>query len=213
MNTLQKINLEYEKMQANFGDNNLHCIVGGGCTTNPNVCMVFMNPTAKNIASSKIWTGPRWPWLGTKDVWKFLNKLQLISDKLLTQINSIKPSEWSIDFCNQVYEEVENNGLYITNLAKCTLPDARQISDAVFKEYVELFKKEIDAINPKVIILFGNQVSSVVLRQKISVSTCRLKPFELKTHTRTYPCYCVYYPVGNGRFNQDKAIEDLTQIL
>ena len=39
-------------------------------------------------------------------------------------------------------------------------------------------ENKIEIINPKVIILFGNQVSSIVLNEKISVSQCRKKEFQ-----------------------------------
>jgi len=68
--------------------------------------------------------------------------------------------------------------VFITNLGKCTQIDARPLPDKVFKEYLELMEKEISIVNPKVIILFGNQVSSIVLNEKISVSQCRKKQFE-----------------------------------
>lgn len=74
-------------------------------------------------------------------------------------------------------------------------------------------EKEIEIINPKVIVLFGNQVSSIVLNEKISVSQCRKKVFEKNINGKRYNCYSVFYPVGNGRFNIDKSIEDIKWII
>lgn len=205
MKNLHKI---YDKMQSKYGDPNLNAIYGGGCTQNAKVCLVFMNPTKRNIASVKSWQGVRYQWLGTKQVWDFLAKLNLISENLNNQIQSKKPKEWSEDFCKQVYNEVERNGVYITNLAKCTQVDARPLPDSVFKEYKDHLLTEISLVNPQKILLFGNQVSSIVLNQKITVSTCRKQKFELPIKNKTYNAYAVYYPVGNGRFNIDKCIED-----
>lgn len=73
--------------------------------------------------------------------------------------------------------------------------------------------KEIKIINPKVVILLGNQVSSIVLGKKISVSAHRKERFILKIANNNYACYSVYYPVGNGFFNIDKAIEDIKWIM
>ena len=36
---------------------------------------------------------------------------------------------------------------------------------------------------------------------------------KIKINNKEYESYAVYYPVGNGRFNQDKAIEDIKYIL
>ena len=64
-----------------------------------------------------------------------------------------------------------------------------------------------------IIVLFGNQVSSIVLNEKISVSQCRKKIFMNNINGKEYKCYSVYYPVGNGRFNIDKSIEVIQYII
>ena len=75
-------------------------------------------------------------------------------------------------------ENVKKNKYFINNLGKCTQIDARTLPDSIYKEYLHLLEKEIEIINPKIIVLFGNQVSSIVLNEKISVSQCRKKQFE-----------------------------------
>ena len=70
------------------------------------MCLVFMNPTAKNIATSKDWKGIRCPWLGTKQVWKFLADVGLFDKNLNNQIQNMKPKDWSLEFCENVYDEV-----------------------------------------------------------------------------------------------------------
>ena len=47
-----------------------------------------------------------------------------------------------------------------------------------FMQAKDLLRKEIEIINPKVVVLFGNQVSSIVLEENISVSKCRKKEFK-----------------------------------
>ena len=73
--------------------------------------------------------------------------------------------------------------------------------------------KEIYIIRPKIIITFGNQVSSIILNKKISVSENRRICHELKINKNKYKVYPVYYPVGNGIFNIDKSIEDIKWII
>ena len=73
--------------------------------------------------------------------------------------------------------------------------------------------KEIDIIKPKVIITFGNQVRSIVLNKKISVSENRKICHKIKIKKNIYKVYPVYYPVGNGIFNMDKSIEDINWII
>ena len=113
----------------------------------------------------------------------------------------------------EVYNNVKKYKYFITNLGKCTQIDARPLPDSVYKKYLSLLEKEIEIINPKVIVLFGNQVSSIVLNKKISVSQCRKQKFIKVINNKEYIFYSVYYPVGNGRFNIGKSIEDIKYIL
>ncbi len=201
---------EYDELQTEYGDASLNSIYFGGCVNNPDICFVFMNPTKKSIASKKEWKGYRSPWIGIKNIWDLFNDLCLINTSIYKEIKLKKGNEWTVDFAKQVYDNIKDNKVFITNLAKCTQIDARELSNSVYEKYLDLFLKEIDIVNPKIIVLFGNQVSSVVLNKKVSVSQCRKQQFILN---KKYKCYCVYYPIGNGRFNIDKSIEDLKYII
>ncbi len=211
--TLDDLKIEYDKLQLKYGAKELDSIYNGGCSKNPNICFVFMNPTGKNIASSKSWKGLKSPWIGTKNIWDLFYKLELLDEVIYDKIKSIKSSEWTEKFANDVYDNVKKHKYFITNLGKCTQVDARPISNSVYKEYLHLLEKEIEIINPKVIVLFGNQVSSIVLNKKISVSECRKQKFVKEINNKNYDCYPVYYPVGNGRFNIGKSIEDINYII
>lgn len=205
---LEELYEKYDRLQKKYGDKSLHSIYFGGKKENPNICFVFMNPTAGNIAAEKDWDGPRYPWLGTKNIWKLFNKLELLDDNILEEIESKKKLDWTKEFSEKVYKNIENHDIYITNLAKCTQIDARPLKDDYYKEYLKLFMKEMSIVKPKRIVLFGNQVSSIVLGEKIKVSEVRRKKFECNG----YEMYSVFYPVGNGRFNMDKSIEDISYI-
>lgn len=210
--TSEDLKIKYEKMQKQYGDKSLKAITFGGCVNNPDICFVFMNPTAKNVASSSKWDGIRAPWIGTKNIWDLFVATDLFDKKVYEMIKSKKTSEWDSDFANLVYNEVSRNRVFITNLGKCTQLDARPIANGVYERYLDLLEKEIEIINPQVIILFGNQVSSVFLNQKIAVSLARRKEFTKVINNKEYKCYSVYYPVGNGRFNIDKSIADILWI-
>ena len=116
-------------------------------------------------------------------------------------------------FADEVYNDIEQKKVFITNLGKCTQIDARVIPNEVYKEYLNLLFKEIEIINPKIIITFGNQVSSIILDKNISVSQCRKQKFVKSINNKEYSIYPVYYPIGNGMMNIDKAIEDLKYII
>lgn len=210
---LQDLTKEYDKLQKKYGAKGLDSIYNGGCDYNPDICFVFMNPTGRNPASSKNWKGLKSPWIGTKNIWNLFYAIDLLDEELYSKIKSIKGSEWTEEFAEKVYEDVKRYKYFITNLGKCTQVDARELPDSVYKEYLHLLKQEFNIINPKVIILFGNQVSSIVLDEKISVSQARKKCFKKDINGIQYKFYSVYYPVGNGRFNMDKSIEDIKWIM
>lgn len=204
---------EYDRLQTRYGAKELDSIYNGGCEKNPDICFVFMNPTGKNIASVKSWQGRKSPWLGTKNIWKLFYQVDLLDEEIFKEILSKKPKDWDYEFSDRVYEEVAKKRIFITNLGKCTQIDARPLTDDVLKKYLKLLYKEIQIINPKIIITFGNQVSSIILDKKISVSENRKISHELKIEKKFYKVYPVYYPVGNGIFNIDKSIEDIKWII
>ena len=206
---IKDLNKEYDKLQLKYGDVNLSSIYNGGCEKNP----VFMNPTGRNVASKKSWHGRKSPWIGTKNIWKLFYNIGLLDETIYKEIDEKKASDWNEEFADRVYQDVINNKFFITNLGKCTQTDARPLKNEVYKEYLDLLFKEINIIHPKKIVVFGNQVSTIFLNQKISVSECRKKSFKKVINEIEYDVYPVYYPVGNGMRNIDKVIEDLNFIL
>lgn len=210
---LSDLNKHYDRLQKKYGDPSLHSIYNGGCSDNPDICFVFMNPTGRNVASLPDWHGIYAPWLGTKNIWDLFYAVDLLDKNIYDDIKSRKGSEWDEEFAIRVYDNVSKHKVFITNLGKCTQTDARPLGDIYFKEYLCYLLKEIEIIKPKVIILFGNQVSSIVLDRKISVSAVRKEEFSLSIKKDKYPAFSVFYPVGNGRFNIDKSIEDIKWIM
>jgi len=204
---------KFDKLQHIYGDKNLDAIYGCGNMHNPGLCLVFMNPTARNVSANKKWTGIKAPWIGTKNVWNMLYQLGLFNEKFIDEINSKKPADWDYEFSETVYKEVCNNSIYITNLSKATQMDARALSNDIFRKYMKLFNSEINHIKPDVIITFGNQVSSVLLNKNIKVSEYR-KRYELfKVKGVSYKVFPVYYPVGQGMRNMKIAKQDIAWII
>lgn len=210
---IKDLNKKYDALQKMYGDGNLASIYNGGCEDSPDYCFIFMNPTGRNVASEKSWKGRRSPWIGTKNIWKLFYELNLLDEDIYEEIQKRKAQEWDEIFADLVYDNVERQRYFITNLGKCTQVDARGLPDSVYREYLDLLFAEIDIIKPKKIIVFGNQVSSIFLNQKISVSQCRKKSYEITINKNKYDVYPVYYPVGNGMRNMDKVIEDLKYII
>ena len=200
-------------MQNRYGDPNLDSVLYGGKLNNPKLCLIFMNPTGRNITSSKEWLGEKAPWIGTKNVWNLLNQCDLISNDLKNEIYSKKPNDWDYEFSNKVYKEIEDNDIYITNLGKCTQIDARPLPDKVFKEYLDLLYEELNIVRPQKIVTFGNQVSKIFIRKSISVSKDRKNIYNVIIKGNVFDTLPVYYPVGQGQRNMGKSVEDILWYL
>jgi hypothetical protein len=214
MQQLTHLHPRYDKLQIRYGDKNLKPIYGAGKIDNPQFMFVFMNPTARNISSYPSWNGLRAPWIGTKQVWSIFRDLDLLDNQLYEKITNLKPNEWDINFANEVYLNLENNSVFLTNLAKCSQVDARPLINNVFKEYLPLMYEEITYIKPKRIITFGNQVSSIILSKNISVGKFTNDEKEiLNIKNEFFDVYPTFYPVGQGRRNMPLAIKRIKAIM
>ena len=206
---LTHLHSAFDALQKQFGSPNLDPIYGAGCTERPDICFIFMNPTGKNVSSKKTWRGLKAPWLGTKNTWKLFNSVGLLPDKTLTEILTRRPEDWDYDFANTVYTELADRRIYVTNLGKCTMENAHNPPDSIFRNYLGLLETEIAAIKPKKIITFGNQVSSLFLGRPIKVSDHRKTAITKTIGDKTFQTFPVYYPVGQGMRNLPLAIEDI----
>ncbi|QQR93746.1 hypothetical protein IPJ91_01145 [bacterium] len=102
----------------------------------------------------------------------------------------------------------------MTNLAKCTQIDAKPLKDKVFRNYLDLMYQELSELNPSNTMLFGNQVSSIVLNKRISVSKYQNLEFEmLNIGEKEIKCFPMYYPVGMGMMNMPKVINSLKLLI
>jgi len=205
-----KLHTEIDILQLQYGEEGLSAIYGAGCIKNPELMLIFMNPTGKNISSDPKWEGLRAPWIGTKNIWLFLREIGVLSEKIL----QVTRGDWNVETARAVYKELARNKIYITNLAKCTQADARGLSNSVFRAYMSVIKKEIALVNPKRIITFGNQVSSIFLEKSVSVSDYRGKQKDVcKIKEKLFDVYPTYYPIGQGRRNQPLAVKRIRTIL
>lgn len=210
---LESLKGKYDELQQIYGSKELDSIYFGGCVNHPDIAFVFMNPTARIIASSKDWKGLKAPWIGTKNIWDLFYQVGLLNSVFYDQIKSMRSNDWTIEFADSLYDYITSCKYYITNLGKCTQEDARALPDSVYQSYLDLLYQELEIVQPKVIVLFGNQVSSIVLGKKICVSECRKKEFVKEIKGKKYKFYSVFYPIGNGRYNIDKSIEDIRFIM
>jgi DNA polymerase len=204
----------FDTLHKRFGSNSLCPVYGAGCVKKPQAMFVFINPTAKNISAHPKWRGMRAPWLGTKQVWKLFYAISGLSKHEFAKTQTLKPSKWTPKFCTKLYQNIAEHKFYITNLAKCTQNTAKPISTNALRAYLPLLLKEISIIQPKNIIVFGNQISSLILGFPVSVKNYSGAKYEkLSINGKSYKVFPVYYPVGQGMRNLPKAVKRIKKIL
>lgn len=146
---IEDLKQEYDKLQMKYDAKKLDSIYNGGCEDNPDICFIFMDLTGKNIASDKLWKGRKSPWLGTKNIWKLLYRINLLSEQTFNEIQKNKPKEWDYKFSDYVCEEISNNKVFITNLGKCTQIDARVLPYKVLEKYLVYYSKKLISLKQK----------------------------------------------------------------
>lgn len=203
-----------DSLQLIHGDKSLNAIYGAGCTYNTDLMFILMNPTGKNLSAQKAWNGLKAPWVGTKNIWKLLFKLDLIDGNYFNKTQTLKLADWDDSFVQDLYSYIADRKLYLTSLAKCTQVDARPLNNSIFRDYLESTFEEISLVNPKAIITFGNQVSTVLLSKPITVSKYLASAHEkLEIKNKVYNIYPTFYPVGQGMRNMPLAIERIKKII
>lgn len=196
-----------DKLQSCYGDTSLRAAYGAGCIKHPKICMIFMNPTARTLSTLPEWPGLRAPWIGTKNIWKLFYALKLITKADFSKTQTQKLDQWTPDFALHLYQSIAAQDVYVTSMGKCAQLDARPLPDEVFRAYLEQTYEEILLLQPQKIVTFGNQVSSILLQKKVSVSQYEGSTYEdLAIRGNLFSVYPTYYPVGLGLRNIDKAI-------
>lgn len=199
-----------------FPENSLKPILGNGKTFRPKVMFVFINPTHANISSNPNWQGPRFPFIGTKPVWRIFHKVGLFDDELIEKINASR--SWSLELTDEVLNFLKAKSFYFTNIVKWTGSDATLPNSEKIKLFLPILGREIEIVQPFHIGTFGRIPFENMPNQKIKLidyysevtKNKRLRFFDIEYNgfkTKIIPCY---FPVGRG--DPKKAIEILKLI-
>jgi len=193
-----------ELNRKSFPGHELQPILGGGKTINPKFMFVFINPTSANISSGKGWKGPRFPFIGTKQVWRVFHNAGILDRRLMDGINS--DHNWSLEFTDEILSFLKKKDIYLTNIVKWTGQDATLPDSEKIRLFLPVLKREIEIISPEYVITFGLIPFERLTGQKIKLAdyyseamkSGRLKHFDLQVDsvkTKVIPCY---FPVGRG---------------
>ncbi|OGC44836.1 hypothetical protein A2V54_02340 [candidate division WWE3 bacterium RBG_19FT_COMBO_53_11] len=176
---------------------------------------VFINPTARNTSSDRNWKGPRYPFIGTKSVWRVFHRAGFLTDSLISRIE--ENPEWSVEFASELEGFLRERGLYLTNLVKWTGPDGSLPDRKKVDLFLPLAVREIEIVAPKYVVAFGSLPYRYLTGRAIKLGDHYdqivrqgLQPEEVQiglAKTKVIPCY---FPVGRG--NPQRAVEILKRV-
>ncbi len=202
VNELRKI--IYSMKKRYFPLDDLHPVPGGGKTLCPKIMGISINPTARNISSHGQWSGPRYPFVGIKGLWRVFHRAGILDDAVIGTIESCR--SWTEDLAMLVLDALNEAGVYLTNLVKRTyhgpqLPDQRTV-----EMFLPVLLKEIELVRPQCIVTFGRFPLFHLTGQKLKLDeyyrsidkTGFLESFSILVNSRSYRVVPCYFPVGRG---------------
>lgn len=178
-------------------------VPGGGCSAQPRVMLVFINPTVRNITAHASWPGLRFPFAGKPKLWEILATAGFVRQDLPQRMAELGRTPEMVEL---LMEETRRQGLYITNAVKC-VDDGSNLPTAVrVAAGWPLLQSEIALVQPRYIVAFGlipfRALTGCNIRladQLWDVQQGRCEFFS--SHTidgQTYPVFPCYFPTGRG---------------
>lgn len=178
-------------------------VPGGGYEHAPELMLVFINPTVRNISAHADWPGTRFPFAGKPKLWGILADAGIVGSELPDEMLALGPTPAMVE---RLVEEARRRRLYLTNLVKCvddgsSLPASERITAAL-----PLLRREIDAVRPRTIVAFGQLPFRALTGRSIRLAdelwnaeqgSVPLYP-SLPAGGRCYPVFPCYFPTGRG---------------
>ncbi len=205
---LQKLYKKVDDCEFCKADRNLLQHIHGFGALSPELMLILINPTYRNLSSDPQYKGARFPFIGVRQFWKVLADGGLIDKKVAYGLPL--RNNWHEKNTAQIKRELIRNKLFLTNVVKCCYDHSTYPNGKVVKEQKEILAEEIRIVNPKKIVAFGGLVYEILTGKGINLSECRNgeknKESEVISGLNISVMSC-YFPVGRG--NPRKAAEIL----
>ena len=210
---LQKLYERVDDCKFCKADRNLLQHIHGFGVLNPELMLILVNPTYRNLSSDPKYKGARFPFIGVRQFWKVLANGGLI-DKNVTENLPIR-AEWKNEHTQQIQRELIRKKLFLTNIVKCCYGHSLYPENKVIAEQLKLLADEIKIIRPRKIVVFGGLVYKTLTgkniklaeywnKQKIGNDSEIISGLKISV----IPCY---FPIGRG--NPKKAAEIMRKFL
>jgi uracil-DNA glycosylase len=178
-------------------------VPGAGFVDQPDLMLVFINPTVRNITAHADWPGIRMPFAGKPKLWHILADAGWVNIELPQRIAHLGPTPAMVEL---LMKETQQQRLYLTNAVKCVddgsnLPTTERVTASW-----PLLQQEIALVQPKHIVALGLipfralTGHSVRLADELWVAE-HAEPVAYPSHPiagRSYPVFPCYFPTGRG---------------
>lgn len=180
--------------------NNLRHILGFG-KEQPDVMLILVNPTYRNLSAHREYYGPRFPFIGVRQFWRVLAEAGLISRGVAHNLPT--SSYWRDQDTWAIQSELMQNSLFVTNIVKCCYSHSKYPIQSVIDMHLEYLSREIQIVKPKQIVAFGGIVFKVLTGYSIVLSeywkdSSKRDPYKEKVSGLGIPVIPCYFPVGRG---------------
>src|SRR3712207_1360292 len=127
-------------------------VPGGGYVDWPDLMLVFINPTIRNITAHAAWEGPRFPFAGKPKLWQILAEAGWISADLPERMAELGPTPPMVAM---LIAEAQQHRLYLTNAVKCVDDGSNLPVAARVQANWPLLQGEIAHVQPRAIVAMG----------------------------------------------------------
>jgi hypothetical protein len=182
---------------------NLRHMPGGGCDFQPDLMLVFINPTVRNITAHADWDGVRFPFASKPKLWQILAETGWISSDLPERMAALGPTPAMVD---RLVTETRECKLYLTNAVKCVDGGSNLPAPARVAVAWSILQAEIALVQPRYIVAFGLIPFRLLTGHNVRLADELWQaqqgyPAFYPSHSivgQTYSVFPCYFPTGRG---------------
>jgi uracil-DNA glycosylase len=190
-------------------------VPGGGCDDQPDLTLVFINPTVRNISAHAAWEGPRFPFSGKPKLWQILAEAGWVSADLPERMAALGPTPAMVEI---LVDEAHRQRLYLTNAVKCVDDGSNLPAAARVAAGWPFLQQEIALVRPKAIVAMGLIPFGVLTGHTVRLADELWHAQHGDYHAypsrlidgQSYPVFPCYFPTGRG--NPVAALKMLTAL-
>lgn len=181
----------------------LRHVPGGGCSDQPDLMLVFINPTVRNITAHASWPGRCFPFAGKPKLWQILAEAGWVDHDLPHCIAELGPTPEMVEM---LIDQAQRRRIYLTNAVKCVDDGSNLPAAARVAAGWPLLQQEIGLVRPRAIVAMGLIPFGVLTGRTVRLADELWQAQQGNYHAyashsidgQSYPIYPCYFPTGRG---------------